>query len=327
MNKRGYEFGFSWIFAVIVGAFIIFLAVFIAMKFADMERTRIDAERGKEIGVLLTPVETGLEQSALNSIVVPNNQETKLFNGCEAPSTGAPFGTQKISAKVKVGVGQEWQSLDAVRSSFHNKYLFSRNEIQAKKEFMVLSKPFLFPFKIADLIIMWPDNEVYCFVNTNTELKEELADLNPKNILLSSSIADCPSASRKVCFGSSNPDCNILVQSSQKKVTYVDRGNAVVNYVESSDSTNKYPLLLAAIFSDPDLYNCQITRLMGRASNLADLYISKSQYLSAITSCRSAPQLPISLRDYQSSTGDIAQLKNKMEDLKSKNEQLNCKLF
>jgi hypothetical protein len=338
MNRKAYEFSFSWIFAVIVGAFIIFLAVFTAMRLTDVQRTQIDTARGKEISVLLTPVETGIEQTKLVSIIVPNNQETRLFSKCVAPSITNPFGTERISAQVKAGVGKEWQPVPGATSSSHDRYLFLRSNSSAKKEFFVLSKPFLFPFKVGDIIVMWPDSETYCFVETNSVpgLEDELRILNvgSKGVLMASSFADCPSASRKVCFSTSYSDCDVLVQDSAKKVTHYIAGSSFeVSYVDSSDFSNKYPLLLAAIFSEPDEYNCQVARLMSRASNLASLYILKSNYLSATSRCTSAQLLLPSLRDYSTATSlvsssqDLALLNAKMEDLKAKNEGLSCKLF
>src|SRR3989344_3745920 len=107
----------------------------------------------------------------------------------------------------------------------------------AEKEFYILSKPFLFPFKIADFVIMWSDANDYCFVNTDVgELEDELTNLNPDNVLLVNSIASCPSESKKICFTTFDDECDVLVQETQNKVTYYnDTGSQEVFYVESSD--------------------------------------------------------------------------------------------
>ena len=73
MFKRGYEFSFAWFFTIIVGAVIIFLAVYAATQIVDLGRTRQETERGKQIGILLTPLGTTLEEGKLATLVVTKN--------------------------------------------------------------------------------------------------------------------------------------------------------------------------------------------------------------------------------------------------------------
>lgn len=335
MNKRGYEFSFVWIFAVIVGAFVIFLAVFTVYRIIDQERTRIDTVRGKEIGTLLTPAETNLEDSRLVSLIVPRAQPTRLFNDCVPPdsSAGNPFGTQKISALVKSSIGGDWQQFPGVQSSFHNKYLFAKNDSEAEEEFFVLSKPFIFPFKVADVIVLWSDTQKYCFIDTNAELKDELARLRvqEKNVALEDSIDNCVFDSIKVCFDFDASECGVVVRVGQNEVNHKNLGS--VFFPESTDVNNKYALLLAAIFSDPDKYECQMMRIGARATSLAETYIAKSNYLTSTSNCNSAPLLPASLNNYITtaenigSSVDLVQLKDEAEELKARNAPLNCRLF
>ncbi len=334
MNKKGYEFSFAWIFAVLVGAFIIFLAIYAVFKIVEIGRLGSDTTRAKEIGNLLTPSETGLEDIKFAVLGLPRNQHTRLFNDCIAPSAENIFGTQKISALVKSGVGSTWQPEPGVSSSFHNKYLFARDDIEAEKEFYVLSKPLIYPFKIADLIIVWPDTQKYCFVDTIPELEQELKDagVDKKNVAFVNSVSSCDVGSIRVCFYVSGSDCDVVVKNGNI-VSYPEFGNQQESYTDASDPTNKYGLMLAAIFSSPEKFNCENRRLAARASNLANLLKLKSNYLTSTGKCRSAPLLPVSLQNYIdksssiSLTGDLTQLEIEAEDLKLKNEGLDCRLF
>lgn len=60
-DKKAFEFSFGWIFAVIVGAVFIFLAIYASMKLLETQRNTQDTELGKKLGIILTPLETSLE--------------------------------------------------------------------------------------------------------------------------------------------------------------------------------------------------------------------------------------------------------------------------
>jgi hypothetical protein len=326
VKKRGYEFGFAWIFAIFVGAFILFLAIYITTQVIDTERTRIDTVRAKEIGILLTPVETNLEQAKLATIIVP--QATRLNNNCSLKSE---FGEQKLSAFTKSNIGEEWRPIPGVESTFHNKYLFSSGQIEAEDNFYIFTKPFKYPFKIADLTMIWPDKEEYCFVFSSNSgkqrtIRQELDDIEPENIQRTSSQADCSAETTKtVCF---TGDCDIQISLNQETVT--KRGLLPQNYVESLDNNDRFALLFAAVFSDSTTYNCQVERLTRRAANLADLYKIKSNYLTP-KGCSSSPVLPSALISYKSSmlaaSSNLKTADFQAKDLKNKNERLSCRLF
>lgn len=325
MNKRGYEFSFAWIFAIFVGAIVIFFAIYATTKVIDTQRTTIDTVSAKRIGILLTPVETNLESSRLAKISV--SQETRLITECE---TQGNFGVQKISSLVKSGIGDDWQPEAGVQSSFRNKYIFAQTETHSEEEFYIFTKPFKFPYKVADLTIIWSDKKPYCFVFSSetgeqNQLKEELEILNPENIELVSEISSCSSTSRKVCFEDAS-SCDVLVSLSTNKIKYED--GKTYDFVESLDNENKFSLLFAAIFSDSQTYECQTQRLAKRAANLADLYRLKSNFLSE-KGCSSSPLLPAALQTLKNSlsSSDLGRAESAALDLRTKNGNLGCKLF
>ena len=58
MEKKGYlEISFTWVFAIIIGVVILFLAIYFSSKVIDIGQTEIDAETGKEIGIFLPDLE------------------------------------------------------------------------------------------------------------------------------------------------------------------------------------------------------------------------------------------------------------------------------
>ncbi|MEK6800752.1 MAG: hypothetical protein AABY05_02365 [Nanoarchaeota archaeon] len=329
-NKRGFEFSFSWIFAFIAGAMIIFLAVYAANRLVSTNDFVEQAKRGKEIGILLNPIETNLEGAKYTRIIVP--EETTIFNGCE---NSGIFGKQKISVALKSSINEEEKESAGVESSFKNKYLFSRKSIKSKKEFYVLSKPFKFPFKIGDIMIMWSDKEEYCFVNAPEDIKKELNDsLKLDMVSFSRTSEKCASGSKKVCFPPRGENCDIEVSFNSKSISFNEDKKTV--YFTYFDDSDKYSLLYAGIFSDPEVYECQIKRLMGRASELSSLYEDKSVYLQQ-QKCGSA-NLIGDLESYRaeskSMVNDDSSLRIKDDNfnslviqLEEKNAKLICKLF
>ncbi len=329
ISKGGYEFSFAWFFAIIIGAAVIFLAIYAATQFIGTKDFEDTSKTARQIGILLTPVETNLE--TLKGATISVRDDTQIFNECERRGT---FGNQLISTKVRSGINNEWPDFPGVKSSFHNKYLFSDSVVEGESEFYVLSKPFKFPFKIGDLVMLWSDKQEYCFVDAFDEVKNEIDDLTGQgvigNIVNKDSILDCSPENKKVCFSSSVADCDVIVSRNQRSVTH--REKAPVFYVESSDSSDRYALLYAAIFSDPEIYECHVGRLLDRASKLAELYRDKSLYITQ-RGCSSAPVLPNALSDYNNAllsvfdSADLGSIVNDVRDLEVKNHVLSCKLF
>ena len=118
-NKKGFEFSFGWLFAVIVGAVVIFLAIYASTSFIKQNRNIQDTFAGKELGVILSPVETSLESAKTTEISFP--VDTRVYNDCK---TTGNFGSQGISIASKSGVGAQWQNPGEI-SRFYNKYIFS----------------------------------------------------------------------------------------------------------------------------------------------------------------------------------------------------------
>lgn len=318
MNKKAFEFSFSWLFAIIVGAVILFLAIYASSQFIKTERTVQDTELGKELGIILNPLETGIETGKTTKISLPF--ETRIYNDCE--DFKGTFGLQKISTSTKSGIGEEWQK-PGQPSSFKNKYLFSEKIIEGK-DYTVFSKPFEMPFKIADLIYIWPNSETYCFINPPREIEEEITNLQIKNIIIASSASQCRAGNKKICFSTTGCDIDISLDISGKIKGSLKKKFSDRVYFESP------ALLYGAIFSDSEIYECQAKRLMKRASELAWLYYSKSTFLSS-KGCPSNLESDLAIYANKTfsldSSLDLISLSSNSETLRRRNNELSCKLF
>ncbi len=56
-QKAQFQISFAWLFAIIVGAFILFLAIYAAVKVINIGESATSAITGKEISILLNPLE------------------------------------------------------------------------------------------------------------------------------------------------------------------------------------------------------------------------------------------------------------------------------
>ena len=256
LKKRGtLEISFGWLFAIIAGAIIIFFAIYFSSKLINTEKDKISAETGQEIGILLNPLETGFESAQTTSIAIP--AETRIHNTCDELGN---FGRQIIQLDQK-NFGK-WTKTD-VDVFFNNKYIFSEEEIEGKK-FYIFSKPFDFPFKVSDLFYMTSSNERYCFMNAPDEVEEEITYLNQSNLVTE----NCSSEDITVCFESSSCDVNI-----DYNLGAVEKNGDIMYFAGTEE--NPRALMYAAIFSNKDVYECQVKRLMMRLEKISTLYIDK----------------------------------------------------
>lgn len=257
-NKRGFEVSFGWLFAIIVGAVILFLAIYGVAKLIQSDSGIQSTKASENFGVLLEPLETSFESSVYTSLTT--SAETKLRTICKEDGT---FGNQIISISEK-SFG-EWRK-PITDVGFPNKYLFS-DDAQGKK-FYLFSKPFEFPFKIADLIYIIPSNRKYCFKDIEDYAKsvsDDLKRLNTDNLLLD----DCDDGENiVVCFSGESCDINV---------------NYILGVVEKDGESYDFygdALMFAAIFSDKDNYDCQVKRLMKRTFELAKIYHNKANFVA-----------------------------------------------
>ncbi|MDA3836256.1 MAG: hypothetical protein PF542_01400 [Nanoarchaeota archaeon] len=302
-NKKGFmDMSFSWIFALIVGAIILFGAVYGVSKFTSIAEKKQSATSAAELGTILDALESGQESAKTVALFFPVG--TRISNKCNSFGT---FGTQGVS--VEEYVNGDWSTSD-LTVSWENKYIFSGN-IQGKT-FYAFTKPFDFPFKVANLMYLTSADDKYCFKDAPRNVRKELKDLGQANLLIS----DCDEATINVCFTSSS-DCDVVVYYNdnylQKKgVIYPFEGDA---------------LMYAAIFSNEDAYECGLLRLTKRTAMLARLYSEKSVFLINTCDSNLIPDLEkfnSELSNYEDSS-DLSSLAYTKTTLDSLNKFSRCK--
>jgi hypothetical protein len=309
-KKAALEISFGWLFALIAGAIILFLAIYLSVKLIGSEKEIISAETGKEIGILLNPLETSFESAQTTSISIP--AETRIHNSCDE---SGEFGRQIIQLDQK-NFGK-WTKTD-VNVFFNSKYIFSQAEIEGKK-FYIFSKPFSFPFKIADLIYMTSANDVYCFLDAPNDVEEELTNLNQSNLL----VKECGREGEiTVCFGGEICDISVDYDSG-----IVEKDGEELYFAGVED---KRALMYAAIFSDKDTYECQIKRLIMRVGELSLLYADK-ETITAQKGC--GENLLGDLEEFSGmaydleSSEDLGLMGMKAEIIEAKNNGRTCLLW
>lgn len=308
LEKRGLQISFAWLFAIIVGATVLFLAIYASTQIIDTGETRSSAETAKQIGVLLNPLETGFETGTTTTLSLP--AKTRIYNRCD--NRTGNFGRQII--KVSQQSFGEWTDT-GVDVGFSNKHIFSENFVEGQ-DFYLFSKPFNFPFKVADVIYITSAEKDYCFSNPPERIENEIRNLNQGNLYTE----DCPENSVRVCFNS-NDECDVEVDEGEYRV------------FKDGESMNFYSdsLMYGAIFSEKEIYECQLQRLMMRGERLSNLYLDKAEFISQ-RNCNSnavgdLSQLASLESSLKSSFNLNTNMIDKAESAKDKNEFSECKLW
>jgi hypothetical protein len=301
MRKRGLQVSFAWLFSIIVGAMILFLAIYMVAQFMDTGQKVSTAEVAKKIEILLSPLETGFE--SLTKTEISFNADTKINFGCKSSGT---FGAQIINVD-QMSFGK-WSETDVMGNEIQNKYIFAEERI-TDREFLVLLKPFDFPFKVGDLFYIIPMNKKYCFLDAPENIENELSGFEQDTILFEECERHVDIVN--VCFESAR-DCDIKVSYDRG---YVDKGGVGMSFYEDA-------LMYAAIFSDKSLYECNLKRLMKRAGTLNEIYLKKI----GLTGCGENLKTDLNLfqsnldaYDDSSDLGSLSELAEKINDLNEDN--------
>lgn len=297
-NKHGIEMGFNVMFAIFAGIVILGLAIYGATKIVNTGEKALYTETSAKIISLLDPLETGLASGKSEQIKF--KKETKIFFECDYLEN-SPFGKQTISFSEQTFGDKFGEQGGAV--PIYNKYVFSQNVIQGKL-LNIFSKEFLMPFKVADLIII--NTEDYCFVGAPNQIQKDIQNLGIKNIQFSDNLQNLQNCTGTiVCFGIDSSECKIKVSGScdsfenicETEYDYgrVSKGLDDIYYIDS--------LLYAAIFSSPEIYECNLKRLMNKFNELGLIYIDKIKIIQR-NGCSS--DIEVELRTLMSSAKNLS---------------------
>ena len=317
MKKRG-QIGlpFNWIFAIIVGVVILFVAIYATSKYIGISEYKVSTETAAHLKNLLSTTETGLASGKSASINF--KKETRTYFTC---SDLGVWGKNTIAFSEKT-FGDFTEKGGEINTQ---KYIFSEEMLEGKR-LNLFSKPFSMPFKIDDILVI--TSRDYCFYQAPDEIKDEIQGLNLQNINFAddeSEMANCSGI--KVCFDS---QCEVSVYgmcedySCESYYDYgkVFRGSEVLYYTDS--------LLYAAIMSDTETYDCNLKRLMKRFIELADVYINKIRVIEN-QGCSSNIEADLNVmkglaRDLETSE-DLFLIITNAESADIKNQQASCKLY
>ncbi|MCK5449676.1 hypothetical protein KAI32_02325 [Candidatus Pacearchaeota archaeon] len=314
INRKKGQFNFVWLFAILAGTAILILAIYGAMKAGDTMRFQTDTEIAKSISIISDPLQAGFSEGSFGKILF--KQETRINNFCFDDR----FGRHSISVSTKSDVGEAW-NIPGEQILVHNKYIFS-SEASSGIEYFVFSKPFEFPYKVADLVFLTSDK--YCFLNAPDEIVDEIEGMNIPNI----EIENCTGEDViRVCFGSGS-DCDVRVRGSCLsgcESVYdwgsVERYGLDMKYVGS--------LMYAAIFSDKEIYDCNVRRLMYRTGMIAQELVDKADLMDA-RSCNTNLKVDLiywNALTINSSSEDLGGLYSVANGLDRKNDREICGLW
>ncbi len=256
VNKKGLEMSFNWLFAIIVGAVIIFLAIYGATKLIKQGRGYTDTVTAKQLTIIFEPLETGLASAKADKTDL--RSETRIYNDCRDSGS---FGKQYFSTSTSSGMGKKWEA-PGEEIPVTSKYIFSNSTEQGKSVYFFV-KPFELPWKIAEVIFLTTNK--YCFVNAPEDIEDEMHGLGIYRLNFTDNREACPKGSKMVCFsGAFGCDINV-------------HGDLESGFVSKQESNLYYTgsLIYPAIFSSPEVYECNIKRLMLRISSLCSIYQDK----------------------------------------------------
>ena len=191
-------------------------------------------------------------------------EKVNLVIKCDSNSV---LGFNTIKVKTKKGS-------EGIERKVYDKYIFAEiKENEKVKEVQTFTVPFYMPWYVADLTFLWPKERTYCFVNAPFEIEEELGNETSTGLGLvtfSDQVNECPGNSVVVCFppfSNSNSNCDIKVIMGG---SFVEKNGKDLPYINKET-------LYAAIFSDPELYFCNLKRLAKRISLQTEIYKEKAQ--------------------------------------------------
>jgi len=282
-DRRGFAFSFPWLFAIIVGAAIIFLAIYGSTKILRTGEFEQNTETAKKLTTLFEPLSSGTADGSSGRIKLTS--PVRIYEDC---FTDGNFGRQRFSTSEETTFSEGDFSNAGVGISVSNKYVFAQTPIEGK-EFYYFTKKFSMPYDVADILMI--SSEEYCFVKPPTFVKEDIENLKLDEITLTESINECaqknPRLSKEniVCFGNLGSECSIKVTDTSIQRDYT------TGYIEREGTTDKnyyiQNLIYAAIIADNQNYECNTKRLSMRTSTLTAVYTEKSKLLSLRGICNS----------------------------------------
>lgn len=328
-KKKAQMPAFNWLLTIIIGAVILFLAVYFAGRLIRTGGYKESAVLLKNLNVLLNPFASIGAVGYVESKPINMPVETMVEFSCDSEG----LGKQGLRLKSKGSFGK-WSEFAPEEGYYfiYDKYIYATS-LKGKK-FYLLSKPFALPFRIEDVIYVISQD--YCFVNAPDKIKDELVGMNIPVIEFKNSKIECKEGSKKVCFTAAGAGCDISIKGvlcgeeeeceSAYKYGDVRKDGKTLPFVTDA-------LLYGAIFSDSEIYECNFERLMYRLSLLCDIYNERTAKLSGrgcdMENIESfiATLHDKSIKVDMTDASDMSELYTSAQNLADRNYYLSCKLF
>ncbi|MBR9704278.1 hypothetical protein GOV12_02615 [Candidatus Pacearchaeota archaeon] len=328
INKKGMSIPLEWIFAMIAGATILILAIYGTTKFVGGAQEFRGKETAEIIKAYLDPYSTGL--SIGESAQVSFRKNSKIFFDECSYLENQPWGYQTIAFSETMFNNKFTKKSNP--AYIKNKYIFSNSEITGK-EVYILSKPFFMGYKVDDLIIV--DTKNYCFYNAPRDIKDELENLNINYFNFTNDLDECFGIT--VCFDINNPECDVIVKGecNNNCETEFSHGKVIKksNLGKSIELGYINNLWISAIFSNQEIYECNIKRLMNKYYELGRVYLEKIKIIE-LKGCSSDLQGKLSTSINKAKTikdsSELFSLYNEVNDIRVINEAATssgCQLF
>jgi len=274
MNKKGFEFSFAWLFSIIAGSAILFLAIFAATRLITSGEYETNTKTAADFKVILDPLGTSFESAKSERIEFI--KETRIYLGCNEKL--GDFGESSIQLSEKSSFKEEWTNPGG-KISTKNQYLFAENIIEGKELYFLVT-PFEMPYKVSDVMSIFSGS--YCFVAPPQNIKNEIIDLSRNGIIpinVTTSKTACPQNSKTVCFQSGGCDINVQGTCNSRSC----RGNVFKSGIVEKGGKRIYysgGLMYGAIFSSVENYECNVARLMKKTGYVSKIYADKSKLVS-----------------------------------------------
>jgi len=268
MRSKKADFNFVLLFAIVAGTAILVLSIYGAVRGGNLFRTAGQAEISASIDVITDPLQAG--SFAAVSSKISFRQDTRINNRCD---DYLGFGKNYIAVESESSALKD-SANQLIEIPISNKYIFSEESYGT--DFRLFSKPFELPYRVSDLLFISTLN--YCLVSPPEEIAEEIIGLNMPNFGVElAGNNTCEEDSIRVCFGYGE-DCNMTVDGQCN-----DCDSEFEYGVVKKDGDSLYyagNLLFGAIISDPDLYECNVKRLLFRTSMIANVYAQKTDLMN-----------------------------------------------
>jgi hypothetical protein len=273
-KKAVVSMSFNWMFALIAGGIILFLAFFVAGRLLETGETTASTITAKQFLNTFDPLETGIASGKADQVVFP--KPVRIYFETCSHTINSGFGRQTIMISEQ-SLGNKWGE-NSTPVATNDKYVFAEKTVEGK-QISLFTRPFKMPFKISDLLVI--SSKDYCFFQAPIKVKRDLEGLRLDfyNVHFTDNIANCTGT--LVCFDNPRRECKNGIRVFG--VNNYETGTVVKNNKNMYFYNN---LLYAAIFSDVEIYECNLKRLINRLIEQSHIYLDKIIVMQR-TECRS----------------------------------------